>query len=407
MQFDPYVQRARRATTATSILGTGAWIGLLAGVIFWCNFFWYIVAPTGIPELALTWAMAMAYAVVLPILLSTLVPSTPAGMLLQSTKWRTIGFATSIGASGFLVFHAFTVLWAWWQSRPAAMETGQDLYLAIGSCIVFILVPALSWVQAAPDRWVAEVQAAQQVTQLKAAHEANIMIAKTRYLRALSLLRRGVANLTAAESQELADIFITLQRAENEAVAGIVDSLENITGVSTGIRVIDDDLTNRAYTGLTQKLSNLIAPINDRYDDDDDDEYTAPALPVTSHQNALQRDARTTASAVAPPPPSPRPVTPHQSPLEPVTPPTTAHTTVAHGDAPRRTVAQGGLSQDDLAAFYHTARAAFPSTFTVKQLYPRLEVGESTAREILAGWRGLGWVDTTNLKGHYCWKGDA
>lgn len=206
------VQDARRATVGTNVLDMGAWIGLFAGGVFWSNFFWLMVAPTNVPEIVYTVAMAVAYAFVLPILLSSLVPSTPAGQYLQQTKWRTIGWWTIVFTTAFLAIHALVVLNAYWQSREAAAATGQVRWLAVGSLIVFVFVPAFAWVQAAPDRWLAEVRAAQAVKKLKLAQEANLMLAQTQYLRALSLMRRGLANLTAAEAEELAGTLVAFQR---------------------------------------------------------------------------------------------------------------------------------------------------------------------------------------------------
>lgn len=391
MQLDHYAQHARRAATGTSILDVGSWIALLAGGIFWFNFFWIIIVPAQIVEVALAVAMALAYALVLPILLSTLVPSTPAGMLLQQTKWRTFGFGATIVAVLYLSYHAFEVLLAWWSSRKAATDTGQELYLAIGSLIVFVLIPALAWVQAAPDRWVAEVQAAMAVRRLKLAQEANIMAMKTQYIRSISLLRRGVANLTVQEADELAGTLVAFQRAENEALGQVVDSLEVITGISTGVRLAEDDELSQAYTGITTKLRGLIAAPNVA-----DYVEMPPATRVGIAGPPVWDGAE-----------SPAAETPHQNAPEPVEVRTAAATaaraTVAQGDARRATVAHSGARP--YGEHYDTARAALTErTWTVKQLAAVFNVSDSQAREMRAAWQEAGLVDKTNLNGHYCWK---
>lgn len=385
-------QAARRAMTATSILDVGSWIGLFAGIIFWGNFFLLMLAPTTVLEVALALGLAIGYSVVLPMLLSTLVPSTPAGMLLQQTKWRTFGFAATVGITGFLGYHALMILWAWWASRPTVEQTGQALPLAIGSLIIFVFVPALSWVQAAPDRWVAEVQAAMAVRRLKMAHEANIMAAKTQYIRALSLLRRGVANLTAAEQQEVAGTLIAFQRAENEAIGAIVDTLEVMTGVSTGVDLIDDEQLADAYAGITQKLGKLIAAPREA-----DYVELSPAA------------ARTP------------PVTPYRSGVEPwdgaELPPAQqdAETVdrdrdrdrapaVRHGP-PRTTDASTAVDVESLEAAV-AARPELPGAWSRADLERVMSIQKTKANDLIRVWRQAGLIyDITRPAHHYAWTG--
>jgi hypothetical protein len=389
MDYD-LVHRARRASVGTNVLDLGAWIGLAAGAVFWSNFFWLMVGPSGIPEMVYSVAMAVAYAFVLPILLSTLVPSTPAGQLLQQTRWKTVGFGVTIAAVVYLCFHAFVVLVAYWQSRPTVAETGQDRFLAVGSLIVFVLVPALAWVQAAPDRWMAEVQAAQAVRRLKLAQEANIMAMKTQYIRQISLLRRGIANLTAAEADEVAGTLIMFQRAENEAMGQIVDSLETITGVSTGVNLVGDQELERAYTGITTKLRGLIVAPNEadyveasrpRASMDDADASVDVARLNASWQPSIpQHNAETVARGRV-----------HGRSR-------TTPATVRHGP-PRTTDA----SMDDAA--YVAAREALTGAWSRSDLEKALSIQKSKASDLIRAWRGLGLIDDiTNPAHHYAWR---
>jgi hypothetical protein len=264
--MDP-MQQARRATTATSILDAAAWIGLFASMLFWSTFFAAMVAPSTIVDYILVLALSAGYAVVLPMLVSMLAPSTPAGMMLAETRWKTFGHGLAVAAALYMAFHAATMIWAWWGARPAAVETGQDIFLTIGTLILFVVVPALAWVQASPDRWVAEVAQARQVQRLKAAQQANIMAAQIQYARGLALLKRGLANATAAERAELAGTLVAMQRAENEAVGQVADQLRILTGIDSGVRLIDDPAVEQSYLTLTDQLGRLHAPINqeDRY----------------------------------------------------------------------------------------------------------------------------------------------
>ena len=377
--------KRQNATTASGILEMAALISLATSVCWWTLLFAALIEPAYWTDYALTVLMAASYSIVLPMLISLLAPSTPAGQLLAETKWRTIGHALAVASVLFLSYHAFSAIWAWWQTRPAAVAAGQDLFLAIGTLIVFLVVPALSWAQVAPDRWVAEVVQAQQVRRLRAAQAANVMAAQVQYARAMALLKRGLANATAAERAELAGTLVAMQRAENEAISQVADQLRIITGIDSGVTLLDDDRLLDQYDHLTGQLTGMIAPVAEADyvtlsprataapTADTAPHATNDAPPVTTHSNALQRAATTN----------------------------DGHATVAHGDTPRRTVAHGGETYSD---HQRAARAAVGATWTVKQISTTLAVSESQAREMVTAWYDAGQVDKTNLRGHYTWR---
>jgi hypothetical protein len=373
------------------MLDIAAWIGLFAGILFWGQFFFTLLAPTNLLDSVYASVMSVGYAIVLPMLLSTLVPSTPAGQLLQRTRWRTIGFVVTIGATLYMAAHAFSVQWAWWAAKPSVAETQQDLWLAIGSCIVFILVPALAWVQAAPDRWVAEVRQSHAVARLRTAQEANLMLMKAQYIRALSIMRRGLANATAAERSEVAQSLIAFQTAENEALGAIVDSLETITGIAMLIDLPEDrEEVVQAYTGITQQLGRLITPPN--------------SIDYVELTNAIRVTPDPTYDEMTPSNQMvQRPVAPHQEASHRDSGHGPAIATVTHSDARQRTAAPTQPTET-YTAFATTAAQALPGTFTAKRLAEAIAVSESQAREMIAAWLGCGWVDKTNLRGHYCWR---
>lgn len=256
-----FEQQARRATTATSLLDVAAWVGMGASMIFWSIFFLTLVGPVTLVESLLSVALAGCYTVVLPMLISILAPGTPAGMLLAETRWKTFGHAIAVLATVYMVGHALFALWSWWASRPVVVAAGQDFFLALGSVVVLIIVPALSWVQMAPDRWVAEVIQARQVQRLRAAQQANLMLAQAQYARALALIRRGLANATAREVEEVSGTIVALQRAENEAVGQIADQLAIITGIDTGVSLLDDPAIEQQYHDLADALRRVTTKI--------------------------------------------------------------------------------------------------------------------------------------------------
>jgi hypothetical protein len=379
---EPYrhAQAVRRATTATSILDVGAWIGLFAGCIFWNNFFWFFIAPTSPFDMVLAVAIAAGYAVILPMLISLLAPSTPAGMALAETRWRTIGHGIAVAAAIFMSYHAFLVLWAWWRARPAAVAAQQDLFLAIGTAIVMIVVPALAWVQVAPDRWVAEIVQAQQVRRLRAAQQANLMAAQIQYARAMALLKRGLANATVGERAELAGTLIAMQRAENEAISQVADQLRIVTGIDTGVQLLDDPQLETHYHQLTNGLERLIAPMNEA------DYVTVPTEPHPARRAVV--DA-TSGGGVADAAADQRGA--HQNAI-PATAAIVAAAPTATRGGPRRAAAE-------LAAV--AAEYPPPKLFAAKDVAKVIGKSERTARDVIAAWVDEGWVARGDLPGGY------
>lgn len=389
-QFDPHaaMQAARRGATARSILDVGALLGLLAGVGFWSAFFVKMIAPADVFEIFLTMALSAGYAIILPMLLSLLAPWTQAGMALARTRHKTWGQVIAVAAAAFMVFHAFRVIWAWWGSRPAAVATGEDVGLAIGTAIIFIVVPALAWVQAAPDRWVAEVMQAQEVRRLTASQQANLMAAEMSYARAMSLLRRGLANCTAAERAEVAGIFIALQKTENEAVDRILGHMEVTTGINGGPRLLDDPHLNERYAQLHDKLTNLYVETPAHYEEllpapapalAAATGATIPAMVRGAHQDAVPAPAEALVSAAA-------------------------SAGSFRGESPQGAATRGEPPQ--YAAEFRAAREAFRDQgFTAKTLGDLIKKSDRTGREVIRAWVAAGLVERGDSGAYYIIEG--
>lgn len=402
MSIDPRIiaweQHARKARTAMSILDLGAWLGLIAGLIFWAGFFWGMIAPATIVDSVLACALAAGYAVILPMLISLLAPSTPAGMALAETRWKTFGHTLSVAAALFMSYHAFRVLWAWWASRPAVAQTGEDLFLAIGTAIVFIIVPALAWVQIAPDRWVAEIAQAQQVRRMKAAQQANLMAAQLQYARAMALLRRGVANLTAAECEEVAGTLIAMQRAENEAIGQVADGMRLLTGIDTRIPLLDDPQLLDHYDRLTGQLERLIAPINDDYVELE----PAPVARAAPEPPAVARAALAPATPPARPPVA-RPDT------------ETVGSAVAGGRPAAARQGPSGAAQstavgvmDPVDRWLPVARRELTGAWKRADLERVLSISKTQANDLIRDWKECGeLIDITSPAYHYSWTKEA
>ena len=373
MQFDDHLRRVRRATVGSNLLHAASFICLVASAIFWLNLYWSLLNPpiVSVPAL-IAISMGIVYAVVLPVLWSMLIPSTPAGMLLQRTRTRTWGFIFVVAASIYLTFHAWTVLSTWWSVQPNVHATGQERWMAMACLIAFIGIPALAWVQATPEQWVEHIRQAHLVHRLKIQHAADIAILKTTLLRAQQKTAAGIANLMPAERQELVDTLRALFEGQNETLRAIAGTFRNVA---------DIELTFR--TGNEDDLSQTFAYVADEL------ERTARQVQTTP-DHALELPNYHAVTTAAPPSSTTYSNASGRVPNVPVD---------AHGNARQRTTTHDPALP--YAVEYGAARTQLRPTWSVKQLAETLSIEESTARGILGVWITAGLVDKTNLRGFY------
>lgn len=393
------------------------WICLIASAIFWLNLYWALLAPPSplSMQALIATTVGLIYAVVLPALWSILIPGTPAGMLLQSTKLRTWGFAFVIAASGYLAYHAATLLRAWWAAQQGIVATGQVMSMTIACLIAFIGIPALSWVQASPDQWMEQIRQAHLVTKLKQQYHYDLMSAKEQYMRAILLLRRGLANLTASECNEVAGTLIALQRAENETLESIAGTLGALTGFDTGVQLISDERIVAQYDRLAEQLRRNALPINQDYV-----ELPAPS-PRAGTEGATDRASERAYQDYSAEDERDEP-SPRNDLARSDAPSTRVNNAIIDRDGPRR-AATGRRPDAHTAALGVTAactvdddqepgpypptsetwgmcayaRQELPEVWTVRALAELLNVSESRAREFKNQWVDEGWVTGKNL----------
>jgi hypothetical protein len=243
-----------------------SWIALtcvVASGMFWFHLHWLLIEPRSIAEAGIALGMGLVYTLVLPALWTMLIPSTPAGMLLQKTQLRTWGFAFVIAGALFLTWHAATIFRIWWLSRPAVAQSGQDLALTVACLIAFIGVPALAWVQVTPEQWVAQVQQAHLVKKLEAMHAADIAAAKIAYYRALRTLAKGLANATVAERAETMQVFKALFSGMNDTLLAVAGTFREVAGVELAVPALDDTTIGDRCDQVAQLVEQAITLIND------------------------------------------------------------------------------------------------------------------------------------------------
>lgn len=198
-------RRLQRATVARSALDVIALIFLACAFAFWGVAFWQLLDPPNLLSLLSIQAvvLSLVYSLATPLLWSMLVPTTPAGQMLQRTQWRTVGFYAIIGAALFLTYQAAWMLEAWLYAQPAVAEAGIQRGLAFSLAIAFILCPALAWVQLTPERWLQQIQQAHQVKKLEMQQRGEIAIIRATLLKAEQRALVGYANLLPQEKEEV------------------------------------------------------------------------------------------------------------------------------------------------------------------------------------------------------------
>jgi hypothetical protein len=200
-------RRMQRATVARSALDVIALIFLGCGFAFWGVAFWQLLSPPALLSLLSIQAvvLALVYSLAAPLLLSMLVPTTPAGQLLQKTQWRTIGFPVIVACAIFLSYQAEYMIELWLYAQPAVREAGFAHPMAISLTIAFVVIPALAWVQLTPERWLQQIQQAHQVRRLEIQQSGEMAILKARLLWAKQKAAVSYANLLPTEQKEILD----------------------------------------------------------------------------------------------------------------------------------------------------------------------------------------------------------
>ena len=300
--FRRYVGYKKRAERSATDILSGAFI--LSGIIFWAVAFWQLLQPPSILSLQAIQALVLAFvtSVAAPLLWSALVPSTPAGQLLQRTQWATIGFVVSTAAAVFLSYVQYWLLASWMVSQPGIAENGFAPMLAVAMLIAFILIPALGWVKVPFHTMLDQIQQAHEIRKLDLMHRSELALLKNRELWAIQKAAIGYANLLPHEQAYVFDTLEGLFRLAGDRQREIVRMLGVQADLEGEYAVVQDQ-------DMVDQLRRVQAELNSR-------EITIrprPALDVTGsaaggrgpHQDAIpvQPPPRPAAAAPAAAPP--------------------------------------------------------------------------------------------------------
>lgn len=256
MEFDRRMHQVRRATVARSALDVIALIFLACSFVFWSVAFYQLLAPPQLLHLLTLQAgvLALVYALAAPLLLSALVPTTPAGQLLQKTQWRTFGFAAVVASAVFLFYQGEWMIESWLISQPAIAAAGMQRSLAISLSIAFVLIPALAWTQLTPERWLAQIQQAHAVKKLEMQQSGEIAIIKARLLWAEQKAALSYANLLPAEQAEIRDTLQGLLMGIADTQRGIARTLGISAEIERAYPTLDDSTIADTMEHIAAKL---------------------------------------------------------------------------------------------------------------------------------------------------------
>jgi hypothetical protein len=279
---DTTMRTVRRATVGKTVLGWAALACLLLNGAFWAMLMLDILAPRSLlsPQGVQAGLALVAFALVLPLFWSMLLPSSPAGKLLQRQTWATPGYLATSCAAVFLTWMAGTWLRLWWAAQPNVVEARQDLFLTVTSLIAGVLVPALAWCVTTPEQWVSAIEQARQVRRLEHAMKMEEAAMRAAYARAVSLLHADLTNLTLAQRRELAGILGAFARTQQQALASIAASWKDMYNVECQLTTTPEPELLASY----QQVAALLTESTDAMQTSA--AYALQVAPVPERENA-------------------------------------------------------------------------------------------------------------------------
>ena len=375
---DPFFSRVlaqyrtlRRHATARNALEVLAIVFLLASFAFWSVAYWQLLAPPALLSLQSVQVvvLALVFSLAAPVLWTALIPTTPAGQLLQKTQTRTAGFAVTVGAAIYLSYVAVRLLLQWLNNQPGVAENDLARFLAVALAIAFILVPALAWTQVAPDRWLAQIQQAHQAKRLELLQSGELALIRVKLLRAKQLAAAGWANLSPREEREIVETQRALFLSIADSQRAIAGTLRDAIGFDADFGIMSDAQVNDAMDYVAQQLEakRIELPA-----------YAEPDETITPITGAW-------GSLVAAAPATPRP----------------APAAAAPAGLPRQSAAVS-RSQPQFAAEYDAARGQLAGVWSTADLGRVIGKSPRSALERVYAWERQGLVSReADGKGSY------
>ena len=205
--YQKYLSVHRRGAKGLNLKDWGrilGWVCMIGSLIFWIPMEWSMAQPiSGIADALIAVAFGVYVAVGAPVIVSIFLPGTRAGRLLLSLNIATPGKIVGLGAGGFLIFHAFRLLYYWWLGRVAG-QAGMAYEYAILGVVFTIISPALFY-EGQSEAELHESLAQEHATQVyEQAAQGRINLMLQARLNAEGLMKKGLENLSTRESEIVA-----------------------------------------------------------------------------------------------------------------------------------------------------------------------------------------------------------
>jgi hypothetical protein len=237
--------------TARVLLKTLAGITLGGAACYW----WMVQSTLAGPS----W-VAGGYTLLLtvapPALVSFLVPSSPAGMLLQKINARTWGHAIVLGMALYLVYYSFEIQYIWWSAQPTTVEAGLVLLQTVLGLVGFIVIPALLWSPVSTEELVEQFRQAHLVQRYKLQTDADLALLRAISIRGQELRLKGMSAMTPAERVEYAQTIQALVWGIDETLDDIALSVQHVSGAQVPLTRLQErpDIT-QALDQIAQTLT--------------------------------------------------------------------------------------------------------------------------------------------------------
>lgn len=368
--FTTLVRQARRATAGRNVLSALSLMFLAASFCFWGVLHWTTLVQQpgypvgGWPQAIVALVLTVVYAFALPLLLSMLIPTTPAGQMLQKTQWRTIGFWVIIPAVLWLGAYAIELMRLWFDAQPA-IKAGNLQMAYIAACVVaFIMIPALAWVQVTPERWIQEIEAAHAVKKLQLLQDGELAILKAQLVRVEQQAAIGWANLLPAEQQEVTETLKGLFMAISDNQRLIA---RTVGAQAAAERALGDADIAESLAYVQKQLARPAHMIDRAFSDEGIDH--------------LNRENESTVGWLEGRPPVNQ---------------------ASQSLKPRRAAAAPRSAAPRYAAEFDVANQRLERLFTVRQVAKVMgDAPERTARDVVDAWHAQGWVEPGNIRGQW------
>ncbi len=272
--------------TSKTILVVIAVVAMISSAIYW----WSVQSA-----LTSNLAMAVAFTAILvlapPVLVSFLIPWSPGGMLLQKINARTWGYAVVAICAAFLIYYSFTIQYQWWSAQPEAADSQLIFQQVLVGIIGFILIPALIWTPVTSEELVEQVRQAHLVKRYELQAQADIAILRNTLLRAQEKALVGFANLSAAESEELAAVMRGLVHGIDRTLNEVGDSVKKVSDATIPFESLSDNEDIRDYLDyIHESLTNNELRRSLARPHDGQDYYDEDLMPP-QHQTMMPRNA--------------------------------------------------------------------------------------------------------------------